>query len=120
MKLLKELIPIIINGLVSGKLKTLAGIKAFFYSISEKVVVKAALKHFAKGILKGAFGNWLITFLAVELMEEFGKKFINTFFNLAGYGIKKIEGGFQVKKLEQAEREGNREAYNKTIYDIMD
>ena len=88
------------------------------FALLKREATKLALKKLAKGILKGSFGNWLITFAVENLMEEFVFPLIKKAFNVMGYHFDKIEGRILIKKLKDAEKKGDQNEYDDIVIDI--
>lgn len=114
MKKILEIFPKILSIFTSG------GFKAAVFSILKKEAVKLALSKLARGILKGTFGNWLITFAVEYLMDEFVIPLMKTGFNYMGYQFDKIEGKIYIKRLNDAQNQGNQDEYDDIVIDIWD
>lgn len=93
--------------------------RAAIISLFKKEAVKFALAKLAKGILKGSFGNWIITFAVEYLFEELVQPLMKLAFNYMGYQYDRIDGKVKVMKLDKAKRDGDGKAYDIIVDDII-
>lgn len=93
--------------------------RAFVIDLARKELLKLALSKLAKGFLKGAFGNWLVAFATEYLFEEFVMPLMKSAFNYMGYQFDRAEGKINIKRLRQAEAEGDVEEYDVIVDDII-
>lgn len=106
------------GSLKSGSALTAKTVRDAFLSVLKTKAVEFALAKLAKGVMRGAFGNWLIAFATKYLMEEFVIPLMKIAFNYMGYRFMKVEGNYLIKKLENSENENDQNRYDDIIDDI--
>ena len=67
----------------------------------------------------GGFYGWVASFVLEYLWDEVGIKILQAGMREIGYGLDKIQGKYQVKKLREARREGDHEEYDDIVDDIV-
>ena len=74
-------------------------IKQFVIQMAKKELIKLALAKLARGILKGAFGNWIIAFAVDHMFEEFVMPLMQKAFNYLGYEFDRKNGKIKFRRL---------------------
>lgn len=98
----------------------------FWKSIKEALInffkqnaIKFALIKLVKSGGALGFRTWLVKFIVTHLFEEVAEPLIRAGLIQVGYYYNRIDGKILVKKLEEAKRDNDQGAYDRTVDDIF-